>query len=37
MAIIDVVKWSDANPDVFVWKFHSEELGIWTQLVVNES
>ncbi|MDR3643812.1 MAG: SPFH domain-containing protein [Clostridia bacterium] len=36
MAIIEVVKY-DGNPDVFAWKFPSEELGTWTQLIVNES
>jgi membrane protease subunit (stomatin/prohibitin family) len=36
MAIIDVVKYN-GNPDVFAWKFPSEELSTWTQLIVNES
>lgn len=36
MAIIEVVKYN-GNPDVFVWKYPSEELGTWTQLIVNES
>jgi len=36
MAIVEVVKYN-GNPDVFAWKFPSEELGTWTQLVVNES
>ncbi|MGE5628610.1 MAG: SPFH domain-containing protein [Solirubrobacterales bacterium] len=36
MAIIDVVKYN-GNPDVFAWKYPSEELGTWTQLIVNES
>lgn len=36
MAIIDVVKY-DGGTDVFAWKYPSEELGTWTQLVVNES
>ena len=36
MAIIDVVKWN-APDDVYAWKFPSEELATWTQLVVSES
>lgn len=36
MAIIDVVKYN-GSPNVFAWKYPSEELGTWTQLVVNES
>lgn len=36
MAIVEVVKYN-GNPDVFVWKYPSEELGTWTQLIVNES
>ena len=36
MAIIEIVKYN-GNPDVFVWKYPSEELGTWTQLIVNES
>jgi membrane protease subunit (stomatin/prohibitin family) len=36
MAIVEVVKY-DGNPDVFAWKYPSEELGTWTQLIVNES
>lgn len=36
MAIIDVVKYN-GGPDVFAWKYPSEELGTWTQLIVNES
>jgi len=36
MAIIDVVKYNGSS-DVFAWKFPSEELGTWTQLIVNES
>ncbi|ATW26802.1 SPFH domain-containing protein [Candidatus Formimonas warabiya] len=36
MAIIEVVKYN-GTPDVFVWKYPSEELGTWTQLIVNES
>lgn len=36
MAIVDVVKYN-GNSDVFAWKYPSEELGTWTQLIVNES
>jgi membrane protease subunit (stomatin/prohibitin family) len=36
MAVIDLVKW-DGPPDAIVWKYRSEELSTWTQLVVNES
>ena len=36
MAIIEVLKYN-GGPDVFAWKYPSEELGTWTQLIVNES
>ena len=36
MAIVQVVKYN-GDPDVFAWKYPSEELGTWTQLIVNES
>lgn len=36
MAVISVVKYN-GSPDVFAWKYPSEELGTWTQLIVNES
>lgn len=36
MAIVGVVKYN-GTPDVFAWKYPSEELGTWTQLIVNES
>ena len=36
MAIIDVVKWN-APDSLYVWKFPSEELSTWTQLIVSES
>lgn len=36
MAIVDVVKYN-GDPDVFAWKYPSEDLGTWTQLIVNES
>ncbi len=36
MAIVEVVKYN-GEPNVFAWKYPSEELGTWTQLIVNES
>ena len=36
MAIVEVIKYN-GEPDVFAWKYPSEELGTWTQLIVNES
>lgn len=36
MALVEVVKYN-GTPDVFAWKFPNEELGTWTQLIVNES
>lgn len=36
MSIIDFVKWDGKNTDL-VWKFPSEQLSTWTQLIVNES
>ncbi len=36
MAIVDIVKYN-GGPDVLAWKYPSEELGTWTQLIVNES
>ncbi|WP_040211135.1 SPFH domain-containing protein [Clostridium polynesiense] len=36
MAIVEVAEYN-GTPEVFAWKFPSEELGTWTQLVVNES
>jgi membrane protease subunit (stomatin/prohibitin family) len=36
MAIIDRVKWSGSQGSI-AWKFPSEELSTWTQLIVNES
>lgn len=36
MAIIEVVKYN-GGPDTFVWKYPNDELGAWTQLIVNES
>ena len=36
MPVIDFVKW-DASDDSYAWKFPSQELSTWTQLVVAES
>jgi membrane protease subunit (stomatin/prohibitin family) len=36
MPIIDFVKWN-AREDIYAWKYPSEELSTWTQLVVAES
>lgn len=36
MAIVEVIKYNGGS-DVFAWKYPSEELGTWTQLIVNES
>ncbi|SCY91284.1 SPFH domain-containing protein [Alkaliphilus peptidifermentans] len=36
MAVVEVVKYN-GNPDVFAWKYPSEQLGTWTQVIVNES
>ncbi len=36
MAIVEVVKYG-GTPNMFAWKYPSEELGTWTQLIVNES
>jgi len=36
MAIVDRLKWNAAD-DVYAWKYPSEELSTWTQLIVNES
>jgi len=36
VAIVEVVKYN-GTPDVFAWKYPDEELGTWTQLIVNES
>jgi len=33
---VEVLKYN-GGPDVFAWKYPSEELGTWTQLIVNES
>ena len=36
MAIIEVVKYN-GKPNVMAWKYPSEELGTWTQVIVNEA
>ncbi|THF84255.1 SPFH domain-containing protein [Cohnella fermenti] len=36
MAIIEVVKF-DGPEGVYAWKYPNQELGTWTQLIVNES
>ncbi|KAK3604177.1 hypothetical protein CHS0354_001985 [Potamilus streckersoni] len=36
MAIIDLVKW-DGSPSLLAWKFPSDELSTWSQLIVNET
>ena len=35
--IIDLVKWDTRNPKLLAWKFPSQELSTWTQLIVNET
>ena len=37
MDLIDLVKWDTNNPRLMVWKFPSQELSTWTQLIVNDS
>lgn len=36
MAVVEVVKY-DGDPGLLAWKYPREDLGTWTQLVVNES
>lgn len=36
MAVIDLVKWN-GDHNLLAWKFPSEELSTWTQLIVNET
>lgn len=36
MAIVDVVKYNGTN-DVFAWKYPSDSLSTWTQLIVGQS
>ena len=35
MAVVEVIKY-EGSPDVFAWKYPNEELGTWSQLIVNE-
>jgi membrane protease subunit (stomatin/prohibitin family) len=36
LAVVDLVKWN-GTPDLLAWKFPSEELSTWTQLIVGET
>jgi len=36
MPIIDLIKWNPKE-DIYAWKFPSEELSTWTQLIVTET
>lgn len=36
MAVVDRVKW-DGSPNILAWKFPSQDLSTWTQLIVNET
>src|SRR5690242_4583165 len=36
MSVIDFVKWN-AREDIYAWKYPSEELSTWTQVIVAES
>ncbi len=36
MAIVDVIKY-EGEPNIMAWKYPSQELGTWTQVIVNES
>lgn len=36
MAVVEVLKY-DGKRDVLAWKYPSQELGTWTQVIVNES
>lgn len=36
MAVVEVVKY-EGEPGLLAWKFPAEDLGTWTQLIVNES
>jgi len=36
MAVVEVVKY-EGGPGLLAWKYPGEELGTWTQLIVNES
>ncbi len=36
MAIVKVVKYNGTK-DIFAWKYPDEELGTWTQVIVNQT
>lgn len=36
MAIATIIKY-EGSPDVFAWKYPNNEIGTWSQLIVNES
>ena len=36
MAVIDLVKWG-GSPNLLAWKFPSDQLSTWSQLIVNET
>lgn len=36
MAIVDVIKYG-GEPNIMAWKYPNEELGTWTQVIVNET
>jgi len=36
MAVIEVIRYN-GGPNILAWKYPSQELGTWTQLIVNES
>lgn len=36
MAIVETVKYNGV-PNVLAWKYPREDLGTWTQLIVNDS
>ena len=36
MAIVEVVKYI-GMPNIMAWKYPNEELGTWTQVIVNET
>ena len=36
MAIVNIIKY-DGGIDEFIWKYPYEEIGTWSQLIVNET
>ena len=36
MEIVDIVKYN-GTLDEFIWKYPRDDLGTWTQLIVNET